>query len=73
MNSIKVIDPALGHSLSTLQAFVKLRKEIEADDNIKEDEKSARIAAIDVKGVKLEDMCLDFTVPGYEDLELKVI
>lgn len=72
VNSVKVIDPGLGHSLSTLQTFVKMKRTIESDGSLNEGEKAAKISAIEVNGVTLEDMCLDFTVPGYEDLELKV-
>lgn len=72
ITSIKVIDPALGNSLGTLRQFVKLKREIEENTEISTKEKGQRIAGLQVNGVTLEDMCLDFTVPGYEDLELKV-
>jgi E3 ubiquitin-protein ligase TRIP12 len=70
--SIKVIDPALGSSLATLQQFVDMKREIEETADITSEEEAERITKLDVKGVTLEDMCLDFTVPGYDDLELKV-
>lgn len=72
ITSIKVIDPALGSSLGTLQQFVNMKHEIEENPDITSDEKAERISKLDVKGVTLDDMCLDFTVPGYDDLELKV-
>ena len=72
ISSIKSVDPTLGNSLSTLQQFAQLKRAIEADDTLKKGERNKRIANLEVSGVKLEDMCLDFTVPGYDDLELKV-
>jgi E3 ubiquitin-protein ligase TRIP12 len=72
ITSVKVIDPALGSSLGTLQQFVDMKREIEGTPGITSEEKAKRISKLDVKGVTLEDMCLDFTVPGYDDLELKV-
>ena len=72
ITSIKVIDLALGSSLTTLQQFVDMKKEIEAMPDLTDKQKEGKIAKLAVKGVNLEDMCLDFTVPGYDDLELKV-
>lgn len=72
VSTLKFIDPPLASSLSTLQQFAKQKRAIEKDDNLKKGEKNKRIVNLDVNGAKLEDMCLDFTVPGYEDLELKV-
>ncbi len=72
ISGIKVVDPALGNSLSTLQQFAQLKRAIEVDDTLKKGEKTKKIANLEVSGVKLEDMCLDFTVPGYDELELKV-
>jgi E3 ubiquitin-protein ligase TRIP12 len=72
VTSIKVIDPALGSSLATLQKFVEMKREVEETADITSEEKAEKITKLDVKGVTLEDMCLDFTVPGYDDLELKV-
>lgn len=71
VTSVKVVDPVLGHSLATLQEFVELKKGIEANPNLSSEQKASSINSLDVNGVTLEDMCLDFTVPGYDDLELK--
>ena len=72
ITSIKVIDPALGSSLGTLQQFADMKREIEEDTSISAEGKKKKIVNLAVNGVTLEDMCLGFTVPGYEDLELKV-
>lgn len=71
VSTIKVVDPSLGQSLATLQQFVQRKKEIQADAKMNAKAKKEAITKVDVKGVTLEDMCLDFTVPGYDDLELK--
>jgi E3 ubiquitin-protein ligase TRIP12 len=72
ITSVKVVDPALGQSLSILQQFGNMKKSIENDESLSKAERSKRISKLEVNGVTLEDMCLDFTVPGYDDLELKV-
>ncbi|CAG8760709.1 14718_t:CDS:2, partial [Acaulospora colombiana] len=71
ITSVKAIDPALGQSLSALQKFADMKKAIETDETLNQMERSKRISKLEVNGVTLEDMCLDFTVPGYDDLELK--
>ena len=72
VSSIKVVDPSLGQSLGTLQQFGLRKKEIQADTEMSAKERTEAIAKVEVKGVTLVDMCLDFTVPGYDDVELKV-
>lgn len=34
--------------------------------------RQARVEALTLDGVAIEDLCLDFTLPGYEDIPLKV-
>ncbi|KAG8827658.1 Ubiquitin fusion degradation protein 4 [Serendipita sp. 401] len=69
--NVKLIDPVLGHSLVTLQQFVGLKTVVQEDPSLTTEEKKDRISRLQVNGVTLDDMCLDFTVPGYDDLELK--
>ncbi|KAG8745001.1 Ubiquitin fusion degradation protein 4 [Ceratobasidium sp. 414] len=67
--SLKVIDPALANSLSKLQAYGVVRREIEANKSMSHDEKEAAYSDLTIHGAHLEDLALDFTVPGY-DIEL---
>ena len=72
VSSVKAVDSALGKSLSTLRRFVNAQQKIESDDTLNEQEKGSALQDLQLDGVRLEDLCLDFTVPGFEDMELKV-
>ena len=72
ISSLKAMDSALGKSLSTLRRFVNAKQDIENNDALSQDEKAAALQCLRLDGVRLEDLCLDFTVPGFEDMELKV-
>lgn len=72
ISSVKAVDSALGKSLATLRRFVDAKQNIENESALSQDEKVAAIRDLQLDGVRLEDLCLDFTVPGFEDMELKV-
>lgn len=72
ISSIKAVDSAIGKSLSTLHRFVNAKQNIEDDGTLNQDEKVVAIRGLQLDGVRLEDLCLDFTVPGFEEMELKV-
>lgn len=72
ISGVKAVDSALGKSLSTLRRFVDAKQNIENDSALSQDEMVAAIRDLQLDGVRLEDLCLDFTVPGFEDMELKV-
>ncbi|KAG9103694.1 Ubiquitin fusion degradation protein 4 [Ceratobasidium sp. 370] len=67
--SLKVVDPALANSLSKLQAYGVARREIEANKSMSQNAKEAAYNDLTIHGAHLEDLALDFTVPGY-DIEL---
>ncbi|CUA70648.1 E3 ubiquitin-protein ligase TRIP12 [Rhizoctonia solani] len=68
--SLKLVDPALANSLSKLQAYGVARREIENNATMSPSEKEAALSDLTIHGAYLEDLALDFTVPGY-DIELK--
>ncbi|CAE6466788.1 unnamed protein product [Rhizoctonia solani] len=68
--SLKLVDPALANSLSKLQAYGIARREIENNTSMSTSEKEAALNDLTIHGAHLEDLALDFTVPGY-DIELK--
>jgi len=68
--SLKMVDAPLAKSMSKLQAFVDAKLEIEANAKLTPAAKRAALSTISVDGTKLEDLALDFTLPGY-DLELR--
>ncbi|KAG2227218.1 hypothetical protein INT45_008462 [Circinella minor] len=68
---IKEIDPILGKSLDDLRAYSLQKKRVDADKALTTQEKSETIQSIKINGVQLEDLCLDFTLPGHPDIKLK--
>jgi E3 ubiquitin-protein ligase TRIP12 len=66
-----LVDPTLANSLSKLQAYGVARREIEGNITMSPTEKEAALSDLTIHGAHLEDLALDFTVPGY-DIELKV-
>lgn len=68
--SIRAVDAHLAQSLEHLQKYLTIAEEIRANSSLSEAEQQEQIKSIAVDGAKIEDLALDFTVPGY-DIELK--
>jgi len=64
LQSMADVDPGLGRTLAQLDAVGKEHARIAADTSISAAERAAKVKALTVKGAKLEDLCLDFTLPG---------
>jgi hypothetical protein len=62
---INMIDQDLAKSLKHLLKYIQIK-----DQYIKEERSEVEIKSIEVDGAKIEDLCLDFTLPGYSDIEL---
>jgi E3 ubiquitin-protein ligase TRIP12 len=70
IGTLKQIDVPLARSLERLQTYLLARKEIEALVSLPPSSRRAKLAALSISGAKLQDLSLDFTLPGY-DIELK--
>ncbi|TPX44865.1 hypothetical protein SeLEV6574_g04240 [Synchytrium endobioticum] len=70
LHAIKHVDPSLHASLLKLRQCVGMKKMIDYDLTLLPDEKVRRIKAIKIQDVSIEDLSLDFTLPGYPDIEL---
>ena len=70
--SLKAVDKRLYDSLKLLQQFADAKREIQADPNLSKSEKSKRMKKIRIQDTSVEDLALDFTLPGYNKIELKV-
>ncbi|KAF9908784.1 Ubiquitin fusion degradation protein 4 [Linnemannia zychae] len=64
------IDPVLARSLQSLQAYVVEKKRIYGL-NLPSKERESALKNIELRGAKLDDMGLDFTLVGYPEIELK--
>jgi E3 ubiquitin-protein ligase TRIP12 len=70
--SLKAVDKSLCDSLKLLQRFSDARRDIQSDPSLTKAEKTKRIKKIEFDGTSVEDLTLDFTLPGYNKIELKV-
>lgn len=71
LGAVKLVDPGLARSLKMIRKFALAKKEIDEDPKRTAAEKVADTENISVDNIKLEDLCLDFTLPGYPNIELE--
>lgn len=68
--AVASVDQDLARSLKVLRKYSDAKQRIQHNDTISEAVKAQQIANIRINDAKLEDLALDFTLPGYEKLEL---
>ncbi|KAL4908763.1 hypothetical protein BDW74DRAFT_173994 [Aspergillus multicolor] len=69
LGTVKAVDHDLAKSLLLLKRFANAKKAVEAK-NLSKAKKTQALTAIDVDGVQVENLGLDFTLPGYPTIEL---
>ena len=69
--SVKMVDPGLARSLITIKNFALAKKEIDEDPSRTPAQKVTDLGNVVIDNVRLEDLCLDFTLPGYPGIELE--
>lgn len=65
---VRDVDEVLWQSLSKLQLALNKKAVIEADTALDEASRQKRLSSITVDGCSVDDLCLDFTLPGYADI-----
>ncbi|KAG0572814.1 hypothetical protein KC19_VG127600 [Ceratodon purpureus] len=60
---IETLDPELGRTLVEMQVLVRKKQFVEASGQ--------SVDGLRFRGSRVEDLCLDFTLPGHPDYELK--
>jgi E3 ubiquitin-protein ligase TRIP12 len=66
------IDPSMYRILCDLRTVVLEKKRIYNDsDHMSQAQIEEALQKLTLKGVKIEDLCLNFTLPGYPEIELK--
>eukprot|EP00124_Ichthyophonus_hoferi_P001806 Ihof_evm6s105 gene=Ihof_evmTU6s105 len=71
IHSLMDVDPFLYRSLSDLAAYSDQVAAINNDVTLSESERTNQISHLSIRGSMIGDLCLDFTLPGYPDIELK--
>ncbi|KAH8170839.1 HECT-domain (ubiquitin-transferase) domain-containing protein [Sarocladium implicatum] len=71
LGAVKIVDPGLARSLKTIKKFAMAKKEIDEDPERTPAQKVADAENVVIDDVRLDDLCLDFTLPGYPNIELQ--
>lgn len=71
LGAVKTVDPGLARSLMTIKKFEIAKKEINEDPSRTAAQKVTDVDNIVIDNMRLEDLCLDFTLPGYPEIELE--
>ncbi|KAK0617448.1 hypothetical protein B0T14DRAFT_538984 [Immersiella caudata] len=70
LGAIKSVDPVIARSLMTIKKFSVAKKEIDEDPARTAAQKVIDTENIMVDRIKIDDLYLDFTLPGYPEIEL---
>ncbi len=72
LSDIQNVDPTVFKSLNQLNDVVKRKKAIERDQSHTPETLRLALANLTLDGLPIEDLGLDFVLPGYGNIELKV-
>ncbi|KAL8998376.1 MAG: hypothetical protein Q9169_002589 [Polycauliona sp. 2 TL-2023] len=70
LGAVKMIDSQLAQSLKLVKQYANEKQQIEEDQSVPANSKAKAIRQIRVRGAALEQLGLDFTLPGYPSIEL---
>ncbi|KAL9639172.1 MAG: hypothetical protein Q9204_001208 [Flavoplaca sp. TL-2023a] len=70
LGAVKMIDNQLAQSLKLVKQYANEKQQIEEDPSISANSKAKAIRQIRVRGAAIEQLGLDFTLPGYPSIEL---
>lgn len=70
LGAVKTVDAQLSASLKLIKKFAVAKKAIDENPNLTAAQKVAAAEAIEISSVHIDDIGLDFTLPGYSSIEL---
>lgn len=70
LGAVKAVDPVLARSLMTIKKFAMAKKEIDEDPSRTPAQKVADTENIVISNMGIDDLFLDFTLPGFPEIEL---
>ncbi|KAK6538929.1 Ubiquitin-protein ligase, variant 2 [Orbilia ellipsospora] len=68
--AVKTVDNALAQSLNLLRKFAVAKSVVDEMKGLPTSEKNKLLSEIRIDGVLVDDLALDFTLPGYPHIEL---
>ena len=69
LGTVKAVDHDLANSLMLLKRFASAKKAVE-DKGLSASDKAQALQQVEVDGVKVDDLGLDFTLPGFPSIDL---
>lgn len=70
LGAIKTVDSHLAKSLKLVKQFADAKKQIDENLHLSDSQKTSAAAKIEFHGERIENLSLDFTLPGYPAIEL---
>ncbi|KAF2848624.1 hypothetical protein T440DRAFT_556460 [Plenodomus tracheiphilus IPT5] len=70
LGAIKTVDNDLANSLVLLKQFADAKKSVVNDNTMSATQKKKALESIMIQDCHVEDLALDFTLPGYSSIEL---
>nr|GFD14785.1 E3 ubiquitin-protein ligase UPL3-like [Tanacetum cinerariifolium] len=70
LGAVAAVDADLAKSLKILRKYVKAKERIDANDDLTSTQKAEKLDQIRINDAKIEDLALDFTLPGHPQIEL---
>ncbi|KAK2628034.1 hypothetical protein QTJ16_002680 [Diplocarpon rosae] len=65
LGAVKTVDPQLAKSLKLIKKYAVAKKAIDENPNLTPAQKVAAAEALMIDGMRIDDLGLDFTLPGY--------
>jgi E3 ubiquitin-protein ligase TRIP12 len=70
LGAIKSVDEGLAKSLNLLKQFADAKKQVDADSRLTAAQREKALQNIVIQDSRVDDLALDFTLPGYSTIEL---
>ena len=71
LGAVKAVDEGLAKSLKLVKKFANAKSKIDEDELLTAAGKARAAAEVEIQGARVEDLGLDFTLPGYPSIELQ--
>ncbi len=65
LGAVKTVDPQLAKSLKLIKKYAVAKKAIDENPSLTPAQKVANAEALEIDGARIDDLGLDFTLPGY--------
>lgn len=70
VSDLRAVDVSLWQTVSRLAVLSRRKAKLDAATHLTPEERAEALAGLTLDGVSVEDLCLEFTLPGYPHVEL---